>query len=302
MTYDKRTGKPIASLVVKISSEAFNSEELSSEPVSGFITTELTNEREGRVAYENRGECFFLPFTKDDIEDGKNIFKSKDRVTFYIATDKSGNLRARHIKLEIPTPQKHQGVICTIKDSFGFIERADVVKEIFFHSSECKDFKDLGLGDDVEFCIQSRNGKEVAVNVQCLTRGTVVFEDVSEEKLRGKIVKTIERSSAHSHNRQQSINLLPGQNDPFPGRISYKKNNSEFEISFGERDIKGEFTLQANDIVYFKIVTDRRDQLKHATAIQLSEESFENSGEHREQGYIASLKVIKISKNFLSFN
>lgn len=45
-----------------------------------------------------------------------------------------------------------------MKESFGFIERADVVKEIFFHFSEVKNLKDeLGLGDDVEFIIQTRN-------------------------------------------------------------------------------------------------------------------------------------------------
>lgn len=47
MTYDRRTGKPIASFVVKISSEAI-SEELSSERVTGFITIELSDEK-GKV-------------------------------------------------------------------------------------------------------------------------------------------------------------------------------------------------------------------------------------------------------------
>ena len=49
MTYDRRTGKPIASYVIKISSEAI-SEELSLERVTGFITIELFEEKEGRVA------------------------------------------------------------------------------------------------------------------------------------------------------------------------------------------------------------------------------------------------------------
>lgn len=49
-----------------------------------------------------------------------------------------------------------------MKESFGFIERADVVKEIFFHFSEAKTTEPLDLGDDVEFTIQTRNGKEVS--------------------------------------------------------------------------------------------------------------------------------------------
>lgn len=44
-----------------------------------------------------------------------------------------------------------------MKENFGFIERADVVKEIFFHYSEAKVKEELTLGDDVEFTIQTRN-------------------------------------------------------------------------------------------------------------------------------------------------
>lgn len=44
-----------------------------------------------------------------------------------------------------------------MKESFGFIERADVVKEIFFHFSETKTSEELRLGDDVEFIIQTRH-------------------------------------------------------------------------------------------------------------------------------------------------
>lgn len=48
-----------------------------------------------------------------------------------------------------------------MKENFGFIERADVVKEIFFHFSEAKSMKEeLRLGDDVEFIIQTRNVSE----------------------------------------------------------------------------------------------------------------------------------------------
>lgn len=49
-----------------------------------------------------------------------------------------------------------------MKENFGFIERADVVKEIFFHFSEAKSMKEeLRLGDDVEFIIQTRNVSKI---------------------------------------------------------------------------------------------------------------------------------------------
>ena len=73
---------------------------------------------------------------------------------------RSGNLAAKTIRLENPAaPVKYQGVVNSLKDTFGFIERADVVKEIFFHISEVIDGKEednshIQLGDDVEFIIQ----------------------------------------------------------------------------------------------------------------------------------------------------
>lgn len=295
MTYDRRTGKPIASGVLKISSEALIHEELSCERASGFITAELTSDKEGRVAYESRGECFFLPFRADDVEGDGVALNAKDRVTFLIATDKTGNLRARRLTLETPTPQRFQGVICTLKDSFGFIERADVVREIFFHSSEAKDFKSLNLGDDVDFSVQTRNDKEVAVNVGQLESGTVVFEDVTAEKFTGQVVKNFEkaaRDNRDSRQNGQNINHSPGSgNEPFPGKIRYRADHGqEAELSFGERDLKGEFTTQSGDFITFNVVTDRRDKLKHATNIELHENNFSQTGEHREEGYIASLR------------
>lgn len=65
---------------------------------------------------------------------------------------------ACHVRFENPVhPVKYHGVVCSMKENFGFIERADVVKEIFFHYSEAKTKEELNLGDDVEFTIQTRN-------------------------------------------------------------------------------------------------------------------------------------------------
>lgn len=162
MTYDRRTGKPIASQVTKIAPEVV----LSEERVTGTVTTEIkadgsaSETTTGRISYENRGECFFLPYTKDDVE-GNVSLSSGDKVSFQIATNQRGNLGACHIRLENPVhPVKYRGVVCSMKESFGFIERADVVKEIFFHFSEAEGTVELRPGDDVEFIIQTRNVSE----------------------------------------------------------------------------------------------------------------------------------------------
>ena len=95
MTYDRRTGKPIASQVTKIAPEVV----LSEERVTGTVTTELksdsanpsntsssSSDTTGRISYENRGECFFLPYTKDDVE-GHVTLRAGDKVSFQIATN-----------------------------------------------------------------------------------------------------------------------------------------------------------------------------------------------------------------------
>ncbi|XP_055310650.1 cold shock domain-containing protein E1 isoform X3 [Sitodiplosis mosellana] len=282
MTYDRRTGKPIASQVTKIAPEVV----LSEERVTGTVTTEIKQDGSasetttGRISYENRGECFFLPYTKDDVE-GNVVLSSGDKVSFQIATNQRGNLGACHIRLENPVhPVKYRGVVCSMKESFGFIERADVVKEIFFHFSEAEGTVELRPGDDVEFIIQTRNGKEVACNISRLPPGSVVFEDIGTLQYKGQVLKPLERANPVRHN-----------NDPLPGRIRYRAtDHSEVEVPFGDKDQKGDFTLRHGDWVQFLLATDRRDQLQRATSISLLEETFELSGERREQGMVASLK------------
>ncbi|KAK9877877.1 hypothetical protein WA026_020103 [Henosepilachna vigintioctopunctata] len=281
MTYDRRTGKPIASAVTKIAPEVVMSE----ERVTGTVTTEVRGEGSsgditGRISYENRGECFFLPYTKDDVE-GNVTLCSGDKVSFQIATNNRGNLGACHVRLENAAhPVKYQGVVCSMKESFGFIERADIVKEIFFHFSEAKTKEELRLGDDVEFIIQTRNGKEVACNIIRLPPGTVIFEDLKPEVIKGQVQKPLDRGPNARH-----------QSDPLPGRIKYRApDHSEVEISFGDKDQKGDFTLRHGDWVQFRIATDRRDGLNRATHISLLDESFLVSGEKREQGIVVSLK------------
>lgn len=302
MTYDRRTGKPIASAVTKIAPEVV----LSEERVTGNVTTELrsdgsSGDTQGRISYENRGECFFLPYNKDDVE-GNVTLRSGDKVSFQIATNqRSGNLGACHIRLENPAhPVKYRGVVCSMKESFGFIERADVVKEIFFHFSETKSKEELQLGDDVEFIILTRNGKEVACNITRLAAGSVVFEDVGTEEMKGQVLKPLERGQQLRH-----------LSDPLPGRIRYRAaDHSEVEIPFGDKDQRGDFTLRHGDWVQFYIATDRRDQLQRATNISLLDESFTMSGERREQGIVASIKegfgflkcVERDSRLFFHFN
>jgi cold shock CspA family protein len=286
MTYDRRTGKPIASAVSKIAPEVVMSE----ERVIGTVTTELKinpeggHETQGRISYENRGECFFLPFNTTDVE-GNVTLTSGDKVSFQMATvQRSGNLAAKTIRLENPAaPVKYRGVVNSLQDTFGFIERADVVKEIYFNIIDMQegvkeDNSGIQLGDDVEFIIQTRAGKEVACNLIKLPPGTVVFEDIGTEWFRGQVLKPLDRSGKYQ------------QTEALPGKVKFRAaDRSEAEIPFGEKDQLGDFTLKHGDWIKFIVATDRRDKLKRATKIELLDESFSVSDERREQGVVQQL-------------
>ncbi|XP_059172190.1 cold shock domain-containing protein E1-like [Physella acuta] len=291
MSYDRRTGKPVAVAVVKVDPSMVSPEIINDEKVQGTIVQEAklikqkngtvpgTQDGLGRVTYVHNGECFFLPYGLDDVVANSTTPKAGEDVLFQIATDKrDGKIRARNVESLESATQRYVGVVCSMKDTFGFIERADIVKEIFFHYSEFKgDISELILGDDVSFGVQIRNNKEVAVEIECLPEGTVIFEDIAVEMVKGKILKMIK-----STNRRPSEALA--------GRIMYETPKGLIEIPFGEKDQRGECTLQQGDTVEFQIATDRRDKLQRATNIALLDETFEYSGEIRETGVIAALK------------
>lgn len=65
-------------------------------------------------------------------------------------------------------------------------------------------------------------GKEVACNITKLPSGSVVFEDVSPDIMRGQVLKPLERGNM----------VRIAQNDPLPGRIRYRAaDHSEVEVS-----------------------------------------------------------------------
>lgn len=293
VTSDSRTGKPIASRVLRLEPGSVKFEVKSEERVVGKVEAETkpfrysypkqpsshSSESEaGQVCYEVNGESFFLPFYQTDVLSNSQLYKG-DIVSFFILENKRNG---RHCAVELllveaAPPVYVHGIVCSLKESFGFIERADKVNEIFFHYSEFQgDIGDLLLGDDVQFVVHERNGKEVAVLVEHLPEGTVKFEDISKDTFQGTVEKVFNRAK-----RQEPLN----------GRVFYSANEGTAELPYGEKDVMGEFTVLPGDVVGFKIATDRRDSLKRATEIYLIKEveSF-NGGNVRERGFVSALK------------
>nr|XP_015823994.2 cold shock domain-containing protein E1 isoform X2 [Nothobranchius furzeri] len=300
---DRRTGKPIAVKLLKIKPEVLPEERISGQvgsdlhvypftvlhgyihPVVSSIPVHLDGKSApgqvptGSVCYERNGEVFYLTYTPDDVE-GNTHLETGDKVSFYMETNKhTGAVSARNIQLVKKKQARCQGVVCATKEAFGFIERADVVKEIFFHYSEFKgDLEALQAGDDVEFTIKDRNGKEVATDVRLLPQGTVIFEDISIEQFEGTVVKVIPKVPSKN------------QNDPLPGRISARIGFTEKELPFGEKDTKSKVTLLEGDHIQFNISTDRRDKLERATNIEILPDTFDFTKETREMGVIAAMR------------
>ncbi|XP_048352169.1 cold shock domain-containing protein E1 isoform X2 [Sphaerodactylus townsendi] len=251
---DRRTGKPIAIKLVKIKTETLPEERI------------------------NGQEVFYLTYTPEDVE-GNVQLETGDKINFIIDTNKhTGAVSARNIMLLKKKQARCQGVVCAMKEAFGFIERGDVVKEIFFHYSEFKgDLDALQPGDDVEFTIRDRNGKEVATEVRLLPQGTVIFEDISIEHFEGTVTKVIPKVPSKN------------QNDPLPGRIKVDFVIPK-ELPFGDKDTKSKVTLLEGDHVRFNISTDRRDKLERATNIEVLPNTFQFTNEAREMGVIAAMR------------
>ena len=125
------------------------------------------------------------------------------------------------------------------------------------------------VGDNVEFHIQSRSGKEVACNIVSLPEGTVVFEDVGTEYFKGQVIKPIAKSAKFNAGNTGRTGTNSGGVEALIGRIKFRGlGRSEEEIQFTEKDQIGEFTLCRGDWIRFVVAVDRRDKARHAAKIE----------------------------------
>lgn len=290
LTNDPRNNKLLAIQLSKLPAGSVVIETLSEEVCIGRVEVEprpIKNGESpdpstlGRVSYDKSGEFFFLPFTMNDIENGYHIRKG-DTISFFIGTNKrTGSLKARKIKYANAAQyiKTVQGIISSLKDSFGFIERADMVAEIFFHYSEYGgEVNDLMIGDDVEFQLQNRSGKEIAIAVKKLEPGTVVFEDISPTRFKGHVIKAL---NARGLNNSADGHLT--------GMIEYQGKTDTHEVLFGDRDTEDDMILHKGDVVEFNVSTDRRDKLQRAVNIKLISVALKE-GQKRDYGAVSGIK------------
>ena len=274
---------------------------------------------DGRITYQRNGETFYIPYSLNDVANPNLQFKMGDRVKFYIAQNQQptmqmpvGTLYARRVELisqqaqlyDSNQPKRlYRGIITTLKDSFGKIEREDLPKETFFVVDEYKGknpAQELRLGLNVEFEIHDKTGKEIASNIKMLPEGSVCFDELSSNIYVGRIVQ-----SPYQQNINGVITTI--------GTLIYDNNDDSLvELSFTDRDrIPGasEYTLIEGDFVQFRIATDKRKRnyylsqphqafslsaFQRATQLTLIEEhslvdNGINTKEHRERGILIKL-------------
>lgn len=121
-----------------------------------------------------------------------------------------------------------------------------------------------------------RKDKEVAINVSLLPDGSVVFDDISEKILSGKLL------------------TIP-TNKRDEGKIECVSDGKIYSFAEADRDGNA-YTMQENDTIRFLVATDRRDQSKRAVSIQLDIDTTKvEKNEQREIGIVAAVKVNKIN-------
>lgn len=115
-----------------------------------------------------------------------------------------------------------------LKDQFGFIQCADRDGDMFFHCSAAP--VDIELGNEVEFFVSdhTRSGKENAIRIVVLEKGSIQMETVEEEVLTGTVAKQIPRGGHGGHyNRSRA---------PATGIITMDKDSTTAEEAKEEAD------------------------------------------------------------------
>lgn len=222
----------------------------------------------------------------------------------------AANTNKDNVQAQMSNKPVFRGIITTLKESFGKIEREDQFKETFFHFHEYigkNPSQELKLGLNVEFELQDRYGKEIACNVKMLPSGTVSFDELSREPFIGRIIQPLTKIANLLHNT--NLNGISLNEVTSIGKLVFDNNNSNeneklTEILFSDLDRlpnASGYTLLEGDFVQFRISSDKRQRSfnnntqmhrqKRATQLTLIEEhslieNIINTGEYRERGVL----------------
>ena len=211
-----------------------------------------------------------------------------------------------------------QGIICSLKDSFGFIHCAERPEEVFFHYSEVVNCHpdDLQIDTEVEFKVAASNeGKLAAYAVHQLDPGTVVWEvEESEGAFYQGIVekpclppKRDSRSGSGAHS-DGTIRIVEPRNNPLGEPSEDADETTENDNKKNKKGPlvrlrAGEYTgakaddsnsrdssnrLFRGDLVQFRVFLEKRTKQKYARQITLLQSDRERKRIEREKKLLES--------------
>ena len=205
---DRRTGKSSACMIDLLPPGSVVLEEELEGRFEGVVVKELrgsrvqeahggliqVRDREKKAEGEKVEEELVL-FNGVDLDDIRWRPAEGDIVQFNVVCSKRlAKKKAKNIVFISPGGDREQGMVSTVKDSFGFVECVDRNARLFFHFSELIDRgHQPRVGDEVEFSVVSsdRHGQDNCARVVLLPKGTVSFDIVAEGRWRGVVSKEI---------------------------------------------------------------------------------------------------------------
>ncbi|KAL3939192.1 MAG: hypothetical protein SGBAC_006029, partial [Bacillariaceae sp.] len=179
-----------------------------------------------------------------------------------------------------------QGVVCSLKESFGFIHCAQRPLELFFHYSQVSNCHpdELQIDDEVEFKVGgSKNdpSKLAAYEVFRVPEGTVVWEteDCAEEVFVGTVEK-VARNDPRNNNgigSEGTIRIVAKNADDRNDTDPNDDNGSKLPIGQLIRYRPSEFQpprdgssrLCRGDLLEFRVFTEHRTNQKYTKTMKL---------------------------------
>ena len=265
----------------------------------------------GRILYTTETSKGRIDFLVSGQAAAAEVLRQGDTVAFRISTNRrDGRQTATEVALveRAPVNEVH-GIVRSLKDGFGFIERGDVAKEIFFHYSEFDAQQHLNIGDEVQFEIMTaKKDKPVAQNVRLLPPGTVQFDEFSNEERTGVVSKPLKKPRDRRVDPNKDIRNYGGIIQDAAGASSASvgddggdsggggngKGADDAAYHFGVADVSKQnqgnpYTLGIGDTVSFKVAKDKRNGKERATDVVVTEKA-PLPEEDREEGIVGTVK------------
>jgi cold shock CspA family protein len=218
----------------------------------------------------------------------------------------------RRRSVDTSTMPLEQGIICNLKESFGFIHCAERPEEIFFHYSEVTNCHpdDLQVDTEVEFRVgysERDPTKLSAYAVLTLEAGTVVWESEEEpEKFYQGLVERNVRSDSRRGPEEGSIEVST-EDVPEEAPDEGRKKKGPI-VRFRPDDVIPSKKSRSNqlfrgDLVQFRIFLDHRTKQKYARNITVLKTEKERAREERERKLMESATeedgmVISLNKGY----